>query len=126
MDSKSLTKWSLIVLGAVLAVGAGACSGDDDEGGGGGSSGGGGGGGFRCPEVGDKTCPNDNGATQADVTACAACETELRALAACTGPTKCGADGKSETPSATKCKTENDAVIACYKGGGSAKDAGGD
>ena len=113
------------LIATVIVVGLACACGGDDEGDGGG---------FRCPAAGDKSCENDVGATQVDVTFCKQCESELRAQEACLGPPTCGPDGVTASPPRDKCKEEQAKVLACYQGGASdaaaaeagARDAKGD
>lgn len=117
MSPKPVLLASFVVSFSVLATSAG-CS-DDDEGGAAG---------FSCPKAGDKPCPDDAPVTEATATSCRNCEAENKAYAACLGGPKCGADGKTEQPSATQCPTELQALIKCVQGGSSSSggtDAGG-
>ena len=112
MNKKNLMTAALVLVSTfVLAAGSG-CS--DDSSTGSSSSA------FSCPAVGDKNCPNDEAATQASVDLCKKCETELKAVASCTGASKgtCGADGKTQSTTSdnTKCKTENDNAAKCFLG----------
>jgi hypothetical protein len=120
VSPKTLLLVSFAVSSLVLATGAG-CGDDDDEGGAGRA-------GFSCPKAGDKPCPNDSAVTQATADSCKACEAENKAYSACLGGPKCGADGKTEQPSASQCPTELQALIKCIQGGTSSSggtDAGG-
>ena len=110
VNKKNLMTAALVIVSTfVLAAGSG-CS--DDSSTGSSSSG------FSCPAVGSKACPNDEATTQAAVDLCKKCETELKAVASCTGTSSatCGADGKSQaaTSDNTKCKTENDNAAKCF------------
>lgn len=120
MNKKNLMTAGLVVVGTFILTAAAGCS-DDESTGSSGSA-------FSCPAVGDKNCPNDEAATQAAVDLCKKCETELKAVASCTGTSKatCGADGKSQSATSddTKCKTENDNAGKCFLAALTPPDAG--
>jgi hypothetical protein len=85
--------------------------------------------GFSCPKVGDKACTNATAATQAQVDLCTKCEKEERAYDSCLGQ-RCEPNGNLRQPGANECRTESDALLACYRGGpvdggGGATDAAG-
>jgi hypothetical protein len=110
---KTTSMWPGVIAVGVFVLAVASACGDDAAGDGG----------FRCPAVGEKSCENDVGATQIDVTFCKQCEAELRAQESCLGPPTCGPDGLTATPPRDKCKEEQAKVLTCYQGGG---DAGAD
>jgi len=78
--------------------------------------------GYSCPTVGEKSCPNDTPATQADVTLCNKCLSQNIAVAQCANlpeKTSCNSAGMSEAAptldqaTVQKCETQANAAVQC-------------
>jgi len=114
----------MMFLGAVLLVGAAACSSSSSNTGNTAAS---------CPSVGSKACPNDPAVTQDEVTTCNKCLSQTQALDTCaanngitvsTAP-NCGTDGTSQGTTltsaqlntlTTKCASQLSAASDCETG----------
>ena len=72
---------------------------------------------LACPNVGDKSCPNDHPTTQGDVDVCNACHAEWSALGDCgaaANPTpSCGPDGKKHGQVPASCDAQIGAYLRC-------------